>query len=91
MTLHPSVLDVAVIGLPDDEMGQRVHAVIEPAADAVPGPALEAELIAYARDHVAHYKAPRSISFEEVPRLPSGKILRRELMTRPRIVTTVAH
>ncbi|MBV6756261.1 acyl-CoA synthetase [Rhodococcus opacus] len=91
LTLHPSVLDVAVIGLPDDEMGQRVHAVIEPAADAVPGPALEAELIAYARDHLAHYKAPRSISFEEVPRLPSGKILRRELMARPRIVTTVAH
>ena len=88
LTLHPAVLDVAVVGLPDDEMGQRVHAVIQPAADAVAGPALASELIAYCRDNVAHYKTPRSITFEVVPRLPSGKILRRELMNRDRNVTT---
>ncbi|MFZ2177251.1 MAG: acyl-CoA synthetase [Rhodococcus sp. (in: high G+C Gram-positive bacteria)] len=82
LALHPSVLDVAAIGVTDDEMGQRVHAVVEPAAGAQAGPELEAELIAYCRDKLARFKAPRSISFEEVPRLPSGKILRRALMDR---------
>jgi acyl-CoA synthetase (AMP-forming)/AMP-acid ligase II len=80
LTLHPAVFDVAVIGLPDEDMGQRVHAVVQPAPGVTPGPDLERELIDYCRDKVAHYKAPRSIAFGEVPRLPSGKILRRALM-----------
>ncbi|MEV4235363.1 hypothetical protein ACIBJI_08675 [Nocardia sp. NPDC050408] len=80
LTLHPAVDDVAVIGISDAEFGQRVHAVVQPAAPATPGPEFAATLIAYCRENLAHYKCPTSISFEAVPRLPSGKILRRELM-----------
>ncbi|WP_232839975.1 acyl-CoA synthetase [Nocardia aurea] len=85
---HPSVLDVAVIGLPDDEMGQRVHAVVQPAPGVTCGVGLERELIDYCREKLAHYKAPRSVGFGEVPRLPSGKILRRQLIADHRAAGT---
>jgi len=80
LALHPAVEDVAVVGLPDAEFGQRVHAVVQPAGTA--GPDLADELIAYCRDNLGHYKCPKTVSFEDVPRLPSGKILRRELLRR---------
>lgn len=82
LILHPDVADVAVIGIRDVEFGQRVHAVVTPRVGAVPGPDLEASLAAFLRERIAGFKIPRSISFEEVPRLPSGKILRRELVKR---------
>ncbi|MFI0961286.1 acyl-CoA synthetase [Streptomyces sp. NPDC021080] len=82
LTLHPAVADVAVIGLPDPEMGERVHAVVQPADPASVGDGLAVELIAFCRGRMAHYKAPRSVSFEDVPRLPSGKVLRRVLKQR---------
>lgn len=92
LVLHPEVQDVAVIGVPDPEMGQRVHAVVTPADWSRSGPELADEMIAFARGRIAHYKAPTSISFEEVPRLPSGKILKRELMKRYAAgVTAVAY
>jgi acyl-CoA synthetase (AMP-forming)/AMP-acid ligase II len=82
LALHPAVADVAVIGVDDEEMGQRVMAVVQVEPPAEAGPALEEELIAYCRERIAHFKCPRSIDFGDVPRLPSGKVLRREVRDR---------
>lgn len=82
LILHRDVADVAVVGIRDAEFGQRVHAVVTPRVGVYPGPDLQASLNAFLRERIAGFKMPRSMSFEEVPRLPSGKILRRELMKR---------
>jgi long-chain acyl-CoA synthetase len=77
---HPKVGDVAVFGVPNEEMGEEVKAVIEPAPGIAPTDDLAAELLAYARENLAHYMAPRSVDFiEEMPRLPTGKLYKRLL------------
>ena len=87
LVVHPAVTDVAVIGVPDDEMGERLLAVIQPA----PGSALAGDdgadlaqaLRTYCRERLAGFKVPREVVFiDELPRLPTGKIRKSELRSR---------
>jgi acyl-CoA synthetase (AMP-forming)/AMP-acid ligase II len=83
LTMHPSVLDVAVIGIPDEEMGEQVCAVVQPAPGVEPGPELAAELRDFARSRIAHYKAPRVVDFvDTLPRSAAGKLVKRVLKER---------
>jgi acyl-CoA synthetase (AMP-forming)/AMP-acid ligase II len=80
LAMHPKVDDVAVFGIPDPEMGEAVHAVVQPAQGFEGTPELSAELIAYCRDRLAHFKCPRSVDFrDELPRHPTGKLYKRLL------------
>ncbi|MFJ4293348.1 AMP-binding protein [Cupriavidus sp. NPDC089707] len=80
---HPKVLDVAVIGVPNEDFGEEVKAVVQPADMAQAGPELAAELIAFCRANLSTIKCPRSVDFEsELPRLPTGKLLKRLLRDR---------
>jgi len=80
LALHPKVLDIAVFGIPDPEMGEQVKAVVQPAPGVETGPSLEQELLAFVRERIAHYKVPRSIDFaDRLPRTPTGKLVKGEL------------
>jgi long-chain acyl-CoA synthetase len=77
---HPQVADAAVFGIPHDDWGEEVKAVVEPAAGAAPGPALAAALVDFCRERLAVYKCPRSIDFTPaLPRDPNGKLYKRRL------------
>src|ERR1043165_1637350 len=77
---HPRVMDVAVFGAPDDEMGEKVVAVVQPVDFATAGPALANELVQLARSQLSHIKVPRLIDFtRELPRHANGKLYKRLL------------
>ena len=77
---HPAVMDVAVVGAPDAEMGEKVVAVVQPVNFASAGPALADELLAFARERLSHVKVPRLIEFtRELPRHANGKLYKRLL------------
>ncbi len=77
---HPKVGDVAVFGIPHEDWGEEVKAVVEPADRVEPGPALANELLEFCRDRLAKFKTPRTIDFiSELPRDPNGKLYKRKL------------
>jgi acyl-CoA synthetase (AMP-forming)/AMP-acid ligase II len=83
LVMHPSLVDAAVFGVPNDEFGEEVKAVVQPVYGVTPGPAFEAELIEYCRAHLAAYKCPRTVEFDpELPRDPNGKLYKRRVRDR---------
>ena len=80
---HPAVADVAVIGVPNEDFGEEVKAVVQPARWSDAGPALAEELMAYCRERLSPIKCPRSIDFEqELPRHATGKLYKRLIRDR---------
>jgi long-chain acyl-CoA synthetase len=80
---HPAVFDVAVFGVPNEEMGEEVKAVIQLAPGKVPDESTREELIAFCQAKLSRLKCPRSIDFEaELPRTPTGKLMKRLLRDR---------
>ena len=83
LVTHPLVMDAAVFGIPDEEMGQRVKGVVQTVDQADATDAFADELLTWLRDRLSHYKCPRSISFEaQLPRTDTGKLYKQELIKK---------
>ncbi|HEY2222855.1 AMP-binding protein [Actinomycetospora sp.] len=91
LALHPAVADVAVIGIPDDEFGERVLGVVAVADGVTPSDDLAASIVEDCRTRLAHHKCPRSIDFvDRVPRSDAGKVLVNDLLARYRSTSTAS-
>ena len=80
LVMHPKIADIAVFGIPHEDWGEEIKAVVQPAPGVIPSPELTAELLAYAATRLAKFKLPRSIDYlDELPRDPNGKLYKRRL------------
>jgi len=83
LATHPKVEDVAVFGVPNEDFGEEVKAVVQPVEIKQAGPPLEAELIGFCRAHLSAIKCPRTIDFDvELPRHPTGTLYKRLIKDR---------
>ena len=83
LVTHSKVADAAVFGVPNDDLGEEVKAVVQLMPGHEPGPALQAELIEFCQQHLSKLKCPRSIEFDaDLPRLPTGKLYKKALRDR---------
>src|SRR6202007_144051 len=80
LIMHPKVVDAAVFGIPHDDWGEEVKAVVQPVDGVEPSPELSEEILAWCEARLARFKTPKSIDFtDDMPRDPNGKLYKRKL------------